>query len=110
MGSEGEGRGLPLWRLMGGARREGIAAYNTDGGWLSLSKDQLVDNCRRSVEEQGFQGVKVKVGLPSAQRTCDRVQAVRRAIGTDVRLMVDANGRCTCPPPSNWGAVSKIFR
>jgi L-alanine-DL-glutamate epimerase-like enolase superfamily enzyme len=95
--------GLPLWRLMGGARPEGIAAYNTDGGWLSLSKDQLVDNCRRSVEEQGFQGVKVKVGLPSAREDMARVQSVRRAIGPDVRLMVDANGRCSLPSAIELG-------
>ncbi len=86
--------GLPLWQLMGGNGPKRIEAYNTDGGWLSLSKEQLVDNCRRSVEEQGFHGVKVKVGLPSAHEDIERVQAVRRAIGPGVRLMVDANGCC----------------
>jgi L-alanine-DL-glutamate epimerase-like enolase superfamily enzyme len=95
--------GLPLWRLMGGARPEGIAAYNTDGGWLSLSKTQLVDNCRRSVEEQGFQALKVKIGLPSAHEDIARVQAVRRAIGPDVRIMVDANGRCDLPSAIELG-------
>jgi L-alanine-DL-glutamate epimerase-like enolase superfamily enzyme len=95
--------GLPLWRLMGGSRPEGITAYNTDGGWLSLSKAQLVDSCRRSVEEQGFQGVKVKVGLPSAREDIERVQAVRRAIGPAARLMVDANGRCDLPSAIELG-------
>jgi L-alanine-DL-glutamate epimerase-like enolase superfamily enzyme len=89
--------GQPLWRLMGGGKREGIPAYNTDGGWLSLSKAQLVDNCRRSIEERGFQGVKVKVGLPSAHEDIDRVRAVRSAIGPVAGLMVDANGRCDLP-------------
>ena len=95
--------GLPLWRLMGGARPEGIPAYNTDGGWISLSEDQLVDNCRRSVEEQGFAGVKIKVGHPSAHRDIERVQAVRRAIGLKPQLMVDANGRCDLPSAIELG-------
>lgn len=95
--------GLPLWRLMGGARPEGITAYNTDGGWLSLSLDQLVGNCRRSVEEQGFKGVKVKVGLPSAHEDIERVEAVRSAIGPGIRLMVDANGRCDLPSAIELG-------
>ena len=101
--------GLPLWRLMGGSRPEGIPAYNTDGGWLSLSKDQLVDNCRRSVEEHGFQGVKVKVGLPSAHEDIERVQAVRRAIGPKVQLMVDANGRCDLPSAIELGRHFEEF-
>lgn len=95
--------GLPLWRLMGGSRPEGIAAYNTDGGWLSLSLDKLVDNCRRSVEEQGFKGVKVKVGLPSAHEDIERVEAVRKAIGPRARLMVDANGLCDLPSAIELG-------
>ena len=89
--------GLPLWRLLGGSKPEGIKAYNTDGGWLSLSKTQLVDNCRRCVEEEGFEGVKIKIGLPDQRQDVERVDAVRRAIGPAVHLMVDANGRCDLP-------------
>lgn len=84
--------GLPLWRLLGGAKPDGIQAYNTDGGWLSLTKQQLVDNCRRNVEEEGFRGFKMKVGSPNTRHDVERVEAVRRAIGQDIRLMVDANG------------------
>src|SRR6266852_2375571 len=84
--------GLPLWRLLGGAKTDGIPAYNSDGGWLSLSKQQLVDNCRRIVEEEGFRGLKMKVGLPNTRQDVERVEAVRQAIGNDIRLMVDANG------------------
>jgi L-alanine-DL-glutamate epimerase-like enolase superfamily enzyme len=95
--------GLPLWRLLGGCRPEGIAAYNTDGGWLSLTKTQLVDNCRRCVEEEGFDGVKVKVGLPSLDEDMERVEAVRQAVGPRVKLMVDANGRCDLPAAMELG-------
>jgi L-alanine-DL-glutamate epimerase-like enolase superfamily enzyme len=89
--------GLPLWRMMGGSRPEGIPAYNTDGGWLDLSEAQLVENCSRSINERGFQGVKIKVGLPSVHEDIRRIRAVRRAIGPTAQLMVDANGRCDLP-------------
>jgi L-alanine-DL-glutamate epimerase-like enolase superfamily enzyme len=84
--------GLPLWRLLGGAKPDGILAYNTDGGWLSFTKQQLVDNCRRILEEEGFRGLKMKVGSPNTRHDVERVEAVRRAIGHEIRLMVDANG------------------
>jgi L-alanine-DL-glutamate epimerase-like enolase superfamily enzyme len=95
--------GLPLWRLLGGNLPHGIPAYNTDGGWLNLNQQQLVDNCRRFVEEDGFQGVKIKVGSSNPSQDVERVEAVRRAIGNGIRLMVDANGRCSLPEAIELG-------
>jgi L-alanine-DL-glutamate epimerase-like enolase superfamily enzyme len=89
--------GLPLWRLLGGNLPHGIPAYNTDVGWLNLSQEELVSNCRRFVEEDGFQGVKLKVGLPNPRQDIARVEAVRRAVGSSIQLMVDANGCCDLP-------------
>ena len=80
---------LPLWRLAGGAQ-ERVALYDTDGGWLHLSAQELVSNALTSVE-QGYKGVKLKVGKPSAAEDLARLRAVREAIGPDVALMVDAN-------------------
>jgi len=95
--------GLPLWRMLGAGSRDGMPAYNTDGGWLNLSLQQLVDNCRRSIEEDGFKGVKIKVGSPDARVDMQRVEAVRRAIGDGPQLMVDANGRCSLPAAMELG-------
>ncbi|HLH36544.1 MAG TPA: mandelate racemase/muconate lactonizing enzyme family protein [Alloacidobacterium sp.] len=95
--------GLPLWRLLGGSSPQGIAAYNTDAGWLNLSLEDLVANCRRSVEEHGFKAVKVKVGLPDPRRDIARVEAIRHAVGSDIRIMVDANGRCDLPAALELG-------
>lgn len=42
---------------------------------------------------QGFGCVKLKVGMaPSIEEECQRVAAVRRALGPDIRLRLDANG------------------
>jgi L-alanine-DL-glutamate epimerase-like enolase superfamily enzyme len=84
---------LPLWKLLGGnGRQKRIAAYNTDGGWLNWSQSTLVDNARALVAE-GYGAVKIKIGSDTPSRDLRRIDAVRHAIGDDVRLMVDANGR-----------------
>lgn len=87
---------MPLWRLLGGSEAKRVEAYNTDGGWLSLSVDQLVQQARKLVE-QGFRGVKIKVGSPQPDDDLERIAAVREAIGPRVKLMVDANGRWDLP-------------
>jgi L-alanine-DL-glutamate epimerase-like enolase superfamily enzyme len=89
--------GQPLWQALGGCTSERIEAYNTDGGWLSLPLDEVVANCRRLVEEEGYRGVKIKVGLPDPREDLRRIYAVRRAIGPEVKLAVDGNGRWDLP-------------
>ncbi|HRI18243.1 MAG TPA: mandelate racemase/muconate lactonizing enzyme family protein [Burkholderiaceae bacterium] len=86
---------LPLWRLLGGAVRERVRAYNTDIGWLNLSDDALVRGAAAAVE-QGFTGVKIKVGS-TVERDLRRTAAVRKAIGADVTLAVDGNGKWDLP-------------
>jgi L-alanine-DL-glutamate epimerase-like enolase superfamily enzyme len=85
--------GTPLWKLLGGSASTRIQAYNTDGGWLNWSLEQLVADARRLVEGEGYRGVKIKVGSEDPGNDLERIAAVRRAIGPHVKLMVDANGR-----------------
>ena len=48
-------------RLLGGQVRDKVRAYNTDIGWLSVPDQQLVEGALRAVD-QGFTGIKIKVG------------------------------------------------
>lgn len=89
--------GLPLWKLLGGSDEHRIQAYNTDGGWLNWSLDQLVADCRRLIEEEGYQAVKIKVGSPCLSNDLKRVETLRRILGPDIQIMVDANGRWNLP-------------
>ncbi len=84
---------MPLWKLLGGQEDTHLEAYNTDAGWLNWPQELLVDDCRKQVEEAGFRGIKIKVGKASAVEDLQRVEVVRKAIGDDIKLMVDANGR-----------------
>ena len=80
---------LPLYQLLGGAKSR-VPVYNTDGGWLHLTENELV---RQSVEfiEQGFKGVKIKVGRDNLYEDVSRLRSVRSAIGQVPFLMIDAN-------------------
>jgi L-alanine-DL-glutamate epimerase-like enolase superfamily enzyme len=81
--------GLPLHVMAGGAQTK-IPVYDTEGGWLHLPSAQIVDNAL-SNKARGFQGVKIKVGKPHVSEDVKRLAAVRKAIGDEMELMVDAN-------------------
>lgn len=88
---------LPLWKLLGGSARKKVEAYNTDGGWLNWSLETLVSDCKRLVDEHGYRAVKIKVGSQNPRDDLRRVESVRKALGPDVRIMTDANGRWNLP-------------
>jgi L-alanine-DL-glutamate epimerase-like enolase superfamily enzyme len=81
--------GLSLAKLLG-AHRESVACYNTSGGFLHTPLDQLLVNAKASVA-RGIGGLKLKVGQPDWKKDVQRVEAVRKALGDGVPIMVDAN-------------------
>jgi L-alanine-DL-glutamate epimerase-like enolase superfamily enzyme len=81
--------GLSLAKLIG-AHRDSVPCYNTSGGFLHTPIDQVIENAKASVK-RGIGGIKLKVGLPDWKKDIERVSAVRKALGDEVPLMVDAN-------------------
>ena len=79
---------VDLW----GAAREDATIYGS-GGFTNYDVDQLVEQLTGWVDA-GIPRVKMKVGR-HPDEDVDRVAAVRRAVGPDVELMVDANGAYT---------------
>ena len=84
---------VPLYRLLGGAR-ERVPVYNTDGGWLNHTIEQLVEETKQ-VAHAGFRGTKIKVGKEDPAEDAERIAAVREVLGPHRTLMVDANERFT---------------
>ncbi len=82
----------PIHKLIGGAFRTKLQAYATGLYFRDMNRlnEEAVEEARGYVE-QGFQAIKMKIGLGSITKDIDRVAAVRDAIGPDVQLMVDAN-------------------
>ena len=101
--------GQPLWKLLGGSAKKKVEAYNTDGGWLNWSLETMVSDCKRLVEEEGYRAVKLKVGGPNPREDLRRVEAVRKALGPDIRIMTDANGRWTLPQAIQTAGRLKDF-
>ncbi|TCO46396.1 L-alanine-DL-glutamate epimerase-like enolase superfamily enzyme [Kribbella antiqua] len=85
--------GEPLWRLAGGYRQQ-VPLYDTEGGWLHLTTDQLVAGALAS-QKAGWPGVKLKVGKPRVHEDLERLRAVREAVGPSLDIMVDANQSMT---------------
>jgi L-alanine-DL-glutamate epimerase-like enolase superfamily enzyme len=86
----GKRAGLPLYRLLGGYTNQ-VPAYVT-GGYYSEGKGiaDLVAECQGYVEA-GFRRIKIKVGGTTLHEDVERVKALRRALGDEVDLMLDAN-------------------
>lgn len=80
----GKVAGLPVWRLLGGSGGLGIPLYAT-----GLDPADVEGASERCVAA-GFRAVKLRVGF-GQERDVDLVRRVRRVVGPDVDVMVDAN-------------------
>ena len=88
---KGKAVGRPVHALLGGALRRRVPAYVTGFYYRDGEKpDDLVREAAMYVE-QGYRTVKVKVGGLSPEADAERVGRIRRAVGRDVAIMLDAN-------------------
>src|SRR4029077_17183150 len=83
----GKVRGLPIYQLLGGKCRETVPVYATA---LYPEEPSKVAKRARALAEQGFHGVKIKVGFDLDQ-DIGIVRAVRQELGKDFTVMTDAN-------------------
>lgn len=81
--------GKSIGKLLG-AHRSDVPCYNTSGGYLSSSLDEVLRNVDRSLA-LGLGGIKLKVGQPDLKLDIARVRAVREHVGEEVPMMADAN-------------------
>ena len=84
-------RGVPLVELLGGSAQATLSCGALLAGETA---DALLRNATALVE-QGFRTLKVKIGRRPLIQEAQRLLAIRRAVGSGVRLRVDANGTCT---------------
>src|SRR5437667_319332 len=84
----GKAARLPLYKLWG-AVTDRVPAYGS-GGWPGYGVDDLLGEAERYAK-RGCRYYKMKIHHPDPRENRKRVEAVRRALGDGVRLMVDAN-------------------
>ena len=99
--------GLPLAKLLG-AYRDSVRCYNTSGGFLHTPLEQLLENTTKS-REKGIGGIKLKVGQPDCSIDIKRVETVRRHLGDDFPLMVDANQQWDRPTAQRMCRIFEQF-
>ncbi|MCB0065350.1 MAG: mandelate racemase/muconate lactonizing enzyme family protein [Caldilineaceae bacterium] len=81
----------PISALLGGCIRDKVAVYATG---LYYTKDEFPTKLLAEAKgyvDAGYKGMKTKVGGLAVAEDVRRVTALRRAIGDDIQLMVDAN-------------------
>ena len=83
----GKVRGVPLYQLLGGKCRDKVPVYATA---LYPEEPAKVAARARAFADQGFHGVKIKVGFDLDQ-DIRIVRAVRAELGKDFIVMTDAN-------------------
>ena len=86
----GKAAGLPLYKLWG-AVTDRIPAYGS-GGWSKYSEKELIAEAEKYAA-LGCKHYKMKIHHPDPHENRKRVEAVRRALGEGVRMMVDVNQR-----------------
>ena len=92
---KGKALGLPLYKLLGGKRKDRIRVYAS-----SLRRDlTAVEEANRaaSFQAEGFTGYKMHSAVPGAtdhpdDRTVEHVREMREAVGDDFEILVDING------------------
>lgn len=83
----GKAAGLPVYQLIGGKAKESISYPKV----LSIESPETMAKKAQLAVEEGYGSLKLKVGTASAQEDVARIKAVRKAVGPDIPIRVDAN-------------------
>lgn len=78
---------LPLYAFLQGERNKKIYTDNTVS---LLSADKMAEKALK-FKEMGFPVLKVKLGERGASKDINRIESIRKAIGDDLPLRIDAN-------------------
>lgn len=81
--------GLPLCVMLGGSVGP-VKSYNSNGLWLR-EPAALAAEALELRDEGGFAALKLRMGRPRVSDDLAALDAIRKALGDDVELMVDFN-------------------
>jgi L-alanine-DL-glutamate epimerase-like enolase superfamily enzyme len=84
----GKALGVPVYKLLGGLANEKIAlAFVMSSGTV-----EEVGAEGKALVKAGFKGLKLKVGARTPDEDIEMVGALREAVGSNIKVMIDANG------------------
>lgn len=96
---KGKIHGVPVYQLIGGRCRDKVRVYRGIGG---STPQQVADDAKRAVEQQGFTGLKMSpqpsgsVKMPWGKvlrETGKRMEAARKAVGDDIDIGLDPHAQ-----------------
>ena len=100
----GKSLNAPVYRLLGGAVRDGMRVYHNGWWFPAKSTDDYVWLAEREVKEKGakalkydpFWGTDVFTATEAdIKKILDNISRVRKAVGDDVEIMLDCHSRMT---------------
>ena len=94
---KGKALGVPVYELLGGACREKLKVYR----WIGGDRPADVANAAREAVSQGYSAVKMNAteemhyidSYEKIDAVCQRVAAIREALGLQLDIAVDFHGR-----------------
>lgn len=92
----GQLAGLPLYQLLGGFRNE----IETDFTVSVNGAAEMADDAERYIAD-GFNVLKVKVGIGEISEDIERIKAIRERVGKSVKIRLDAN--------QGWSPKDAVF-
>jgi L-alanine-DL-glutamate epimerase-like enolase superfamily enzyme len=92
----GKKAGLPIYKVLG-AVKHSIDAYASAGYYQEGKGLDELANEMDAYRKQGFKAVKMKVGGEPIESDVDRVRIAREALGSKIKLAVDANNAWDYP-------------
>ena len=110
----GKAAGLPIYALLGGARRTEIPLYWSRGNGWRKTPGQMLEEVQEGYEK-GFRAFKVRMDWRDYRQDSDPAkdlaifQKCREWLPDDVPLGFDANAATRCRPPSSRGDGSSSW-
>ncbi len=84
----GKALGVPVYKLLGGLSNEKIPL----GFVMSSGSADAVAEEGQSLVKAGFKCLKLKVGARTIEEDVEMVGELRKAVGGNIKIMIDANG------------------
>jgi L-alanine-DL-glutamate epimerase-like enolase superfamily enzyme len=102
----GKALGVPVYELLGGKYRTRFRVYASAG--MAKPLPALIDELKDYIA-QGYTGVKLRIGKEDPVEDIAIVREVRKAIGDDIALMVDA-GQCYTDFPWDYHTALRVCK
>ncbi len=87
---KGRALNMPLYKILG-AYTDRVPIYSSGGYYRQGESFQQMADEMAGIVERGFRSIKIKVGALSFKEEVERLRTLRRTVGDDVEIMVDAN-------------------